>query len=55
MRAKWVIGLTVISSLMIVAVSANAETKSEDVGEAVYMRGCVTCHGDDGAGAMPGK
>lgn len=23
-------------------------------GEAVYLRGCIACHGEDGAGAMPG-
>lgn len=54
MRAKLGIRLTVIASLMGAVAAANAETKNKNIGEAIYMRGCVTCHGVNGEGAMPG-
>lgn len=52
--AKCAVRLAATVSFVIAASPVTGQTKSEDVGEAVYMRGCVTCHGDDGAGAMPG-
>lgn len=42
----------VIAAVMGSAASANVHSTS--AGRAIYMRGCVACHGADGSGAMPG-
>lgn len=52
--AKLAAHLMIIASLASTAFQVHGETRNENVGETIYMRGCVVCHGDDGAGAMPG-
>ena len=37
-------------AILLTPVTGKAETE----GEAIYFRGCATCHGEDGTGAMPG-
>lgn len=53
-RAQTPAHLTIIMFLVAAAAPVKGETKSPDLGEAIYMRGCIVCHGDDGSGAMPG-
>lgn len=46
----------IISFLFLYVLPANATSDSypAGIGEAIYQRSCVACHGPDGIGAMPG-